>query len=512
MLASRNFVNAQPLGRRLSHKLPQILSEPYTTLFDTEQEHRYFQLFSDKVSGKLSAYFDSPIWSQFVFQASQQDESIRRAIIAIGALEMTAETAYASHHIVPLAVLDQHHQFAIQQYGKSIKQMRAAISQQNQTLRTTLLTCLLIICFESLHGNHESSLAQMQSGLRLLESWAQNRTSSSNTSSAPALDRGESDISNVVAIGFKSPAPDIIEDEIVQAFGRLDMQANSFVDSRSVATHRILKDCGAESIARMPSTFSSINEAKVYWELVMRRLMHFISVANDYRAKFRPEVGDINDSSEGGILNRFILPTLHVSEEGFEEQRKHLNELSRWSIAFSPLLRQARLQPASKDFAGATVLRLRFVAAYIALSCGLSNTQTSFDSHINGYLEIITLAKILLAHPVTNTAFTFDLGFIAQLFVVGIKCRDSSIRRGAISLLLSKPWREGVWDSTFAGNVATAVMEIEEESRQGEIIPEYGRVRGTKMTFDLQERVGTLKCFLSCPTGEVIVKERSIKW
>lgn len=91
---------------------------------------------------------------------------------------------------------------------------------------------------------------------------------------------------------------------------------------------------------------------------------------------------------------------------------------------------------------------------------------------------------------------------------MAIKCRDRTIRREAVQLLLSKVWREGVWDSILAGRMASAVIEIEEHDVKGDFIPNEKRVKGTKMKFDLQKREGHVTCFVV--SGEV--EKRTIRW
>jgi hypothetical protein len=128
-------------------------------LFTNEQEYRYFWLFCDKVILELSGYFESGIWSQLILRASEQDEAISHAIIAIGALDIVLEGAKNSICAPISAEVGRHHQFALEQYSKTIARMRSAAAETSPSLRTTLLTCLLIFCFENLHGNFESALA-----------------------------------------------------------------------------------------------------------------------------------------------------------------------------------------------------------------------------------------------------------------------------------------------------------------------------------------------------------------
>jgi hypothetical protein len=185
-------------------------AKPSSNLFQTDLEQRYFRVFCEKVTSRLAGFVNSPIWSQLILQASEQNESIRHAIIAVGALDITLQASKSATQVDPLAAMDEHHKFAITQYSKAITKMRISLSEKRHNLRTTLLTSLLIICFECLHGNHESAIAQMKSGLSLLEDWLE-------TQRPPLIDTGAPSYSSsgisASVFGPRSPAPDSIEDE-----------------------------------------------------------------------------------------------------------------------------------------------------------------------------------------------------------------------------------------------------------------------------------------------------------
>lgn len=92
---------------------------PSVSFFANELEHRYFRLFWDKVSLQLSGFFDSDIWRQLILQVSEMDESVRHAIVAVGALDMTIESAKVLT-VPELSILNKHHQFALLQYSKAL--------------------------------------------------------------------------------------------------------------------------------------------------------------------------------------------------------------------------------------------------------------------------------------------------------------------------------------------------------------------------------------------------------
>jgi hypothetical protein len=71
--------------------------------------------------------------------------------------------------------------FALQQYGRFIKGMKS--TSKLPDLRMNLLVLLLIICFESYHGNYEAAGLKVHTAFRLIEGWKKKHA----RSSAPAL-------------------------------------------------------------------------------------------------------------------------------------------------------------------------------------------------------------------------------------------------------------------------------------------------------------------------------------
>jgi len=159
----------------------QLTFQPAMSLFETDLEHRYFRLFSDHIATEICPYFNPETWSRMILQACAADASIRHAAVAIGALGKTYETAQAGscavtgqkftspigfpaprvsienrsvEEIVASANLAteayEHHQTALEQYDKALKRMRKDISSGEQSLRTTLLICIIIVCFEAI--------------------------------------------------------------------------------------------------------------------------------------------------------------------------------------------------------------------------------------------------------------------------------------------------------------------------------------------------------------------------
>jgi hypothetical protein len=76
-----------------------------------------------------------------------------------------------------------------------------------------LIASLLIVCFETYHGNYESAAKQIATGIRLIES------------------RHE-----------LAPPPPEIDEELLHAFNRLDIQSMGHTDPFTLAEHLVRKE------------------------------------------------------------------------------------------------------------------------------------------------------------------------------------------------------------------------------------------------------------------------------
>jgi hypothetical protein len=138
---SRQYIQ---LGRViLPRKDPKIPIEPSISLFAEEQEQRYFEIFCSKTAFDILPRFDSGTLREILLQTCMSEPSIRHAVVALGALDMTAETQGDTGTVSLHNRKDpyQHHQNALKQYTTAIKHMKIASAIGKQDLRTTLLTC-----------------------------------------------------------------------------------------------------------------------------------------------------------------------------------------------------------------------------------------------------------------------------------------------------------------------------------------------------------------------------------
>jgi len=150
-----------------------------------------------------------------LLQAAYTDDSIKHASIALGALDKTAETiadfGKLSLDNAPEEVsANEHHRFALEEYTKAVASMRAGSTAKD--IRTTLLSILLIFCFEAWNGNIEVAARQVRNGVKIIQEWKSTFKDAEKTPEA------------------MSPAPHILEHDLILIFSRLVTQLGHMSD------------------------------------------------------------------------------------------------------------------------------------------------------------------------------------------------------------------------------------------------------------------------------------------
>ncbi|RDW69198.1 hypothetical protein BP6252_08218 [Coleophoma cylindrospora] len=411
-------------------------------MFTNEQEYCCFKIFCEKTALRLAGCFDSSLWGRLVLQACDTDPAIRHAVIAIGALDFTLELAHAEpipaksplnmHH----KEVQKHHSFALRQYGAAIRQIRNSASEAKVNTRRILLGCLLISCFEMFQGNYHSAVTQIQSGLVLMENWQTDF----------ATNQSE-------VLGASSPSPYEVENELYQAFARLDIQLMSFVDFRPRETHERMRHFGSTSVQSMPSTFRDLKESRIYIEIIIRRIMHYI--------------GSVSGSKSYNGCLRVASPPLLFQSDSQEVHRMLSKEPERWYQAFKPLWEHACSPDGKAHIHMATALRIYYLISQFSIGIIPMNRSETIPFAAKASeicREIVSLAPTIINYSATRCStarFSFDLQAVTPLYIVALRCPDPDVRCRALNLLRSCSRREGLWDSHLVANVLSWVTKLE---------------------------------------------------
>ena len=330
------------------------------------------------------------------------------------------------------------HNFAIQCYSKAIQATRQRISSGGPLEDVPLLTCILFICVEFLQGNAEEALDLCSRGNILRASVRSNKH---HDPYGPIFDRLK-----VLAATHGHAEPD------------------SEVESSS-ADYRGQQ---AEDV----SALASVSDARTILYKLMEDGHRLIRKATAYGSDPAP------DSALLGAL--------------FEEQQNLHRKLQGWQSGIAQLRGRASTQ---EEISGCSMLYMYSLTSSIWLQAALQPSgETAFDAHRHDFELIIEHAESSLSmfmapwktkYTGTPPVFSFEMGVIPPLYFTATKCRDSDLRRKAISLLQRSPRREGLWDADEMVAVARRIISLEEEGLASACWPEEQR-RVCDATFGLK--------------------------
>lgn len=448
-----------------------IVRSPSLNLFDEEIEGKYFLLYCTTTAKKLGGYWDASIWGRLILQACNEEPFARYAIVSIAALDLAMDGRSAppssrrpNESSIDIEPYHSHHQFALREYGKALRLMRASpSSDEAHYVRKALISCLLIICFELYRGDPELAMNQARTAVKVLSQWLKKLQASRLSSDARSST--------------------VVEDELVDAFARLYKGIMLFRTARPSEFSELLQPEAIKSWRDMPTTFSTLTEARKYWELHLRLALPWNHQPgyDSLQASAFPKI--YRDS----IRNReppVMLPpqddTVTVRLE--EERQEHIRNIHEWLAAFEPLWEYCQTEGGADDYAGAAILKMQTWCGIISFATARTNHECHYDDFIEGFAEMVRMARNVLEiseQARTGSAlFAFSIGVTNCIYFIVTKCRDRRLRREALGLLARFPRRDGVWDTAMIAAVGQWNMEKEEYGLgPNEPIPERARLR-----------------------------------
>lgn len=366
--------------------------------------------------------------------------------------------------------------------------MQSISWQKGSALRTVVIAILLVFVFEMMLSQPDLAFSHALIADRLLCNFiTEHPTPYTHT------------------IGLASPVSGIIEDELLLTFCRLDTQQMTFMDGRTLEIHQRGKLDGSETVARMPTLFTDLKEATLYWEVVMRRTGHFIFSAAGATQAFRLE-----NATELTIPGRtlvmssatFIYSSPYLVPEGLREERDtYLVDIDRWSGSFAPLM-ELTYQASShfQEIAAVSILRMHALNTKIITEGTTFTSECSYDKLFFEFQEIIALARIvddrIGKFCDQQPSYHFHLNVVPPLFVLLLRCRDRDLRRDALELL-RKSQIDGPWDRFMVAKIGEWIMEIEDDGcdeTSMRPIPEHARVKLTKVIIGMEEKKVVVQC------------------
>jgi hypothetical protein len=430
-LLPRSHDNSLALSSSVPLHLPKGIS------FQDERERQYFHLFQDYISTELSAGFEATLWSRTVLQACE-NESIRQLTIATAALKQSIRSWKG-----PNEMPQTDRAYALQEYGRALKGLRAAVGSSQSNLRIALIAALLIFVFESMYGDAKAAVANIQSALDLIN----NRLRWQDHS--PSNKHGT----------FPSHFSDQVEDDLLKPFIRLDRPAVALLgrsqgfrpkQNRFFSYQRFLEDY------RMPSSFGTISEARQYYECIRFRAFP--------EHNWEMKLSDSTSLPEGVSAPAILLLEMFSETAAPECVPGICLQLEQWHRAFLPLLQLSRSPEGASIYIAATTLYIQALSLRIPLDQAAPNFNVLGSNH--SMKHILELQRTLVRHPDFSKSFVFDSGIIPTVWMVFVLCPDVVLKKEALEILREmQPRVECVWDSRVIAQTGEMFLEkIEKQS------------------------------------------------
>jgi hypothetical protein len=210
------------------------------------------------------------------------------------------------------------------------------------------------------------------------------------------------------------------------------------------------------------------------------------------------------------------------SIQNLQTEQFHVHRALRlWWEGFTAL--KTRLKATSpardRDAAAFRLLEARWRISIILERSCLADNETKFDAYLDNFRRLVDLAQQeKIARGVKKLllpSFSFDMGYLPLLHIVGMKCRHLRTRIHALVLMKDLSCdREVVWDACFLYACAKFATEFEhglslDERRMKINVDSYP---DESLPGDMQRIVGFINtgdvsCFVN-PDGQRLVRRR----
>ncbi|EON62897.1 hypothetical protein W97_02122 [Coniosporium apollinis CBS 100218] len=284
-----------------------------------------------------------------------------------------------------------------------------------------------------------------------------------------------------------------MDEDLVEAFTRLDVQASSYVARRAPAITR-------QPVFDSSSVFVEVNNAEEHLYQELNCVWSFLrNTAEDYRYR------------EANLIPLDVLAQAQSIQ----------SRLRQWETAFMPFWAVYQSET-SEGAHQAKLLRIYHDTATVLMADALHPVEVVFDAFDDTFRRIVLLSEELLRKKFAGSSantFSIEMGIVYPLYLTAVKCRIVDLRAKAIQLLLSVPQPEGIWDGRVMAKIAEQVKQIEEEGLHATFlnvhrVPEFRRVHAIGIDIDAKARTAEFSCKLrpNGPDGEWEERKHFVRW
>ena len=423
-----------------------------------------FEYFRVKTAPVLSGHFSTGVWEHLVLQLSQRHPLVLHASVAVGSLYHFRQSGPGC--LAASKAAKSHYDLALTSYGKAVGGLRSYIEKttkevDEEVTLVVLVSCLLFVCFEMLQGDQRLVISHLVKGMKILFSQYKSSPGCITATMRPVI--------------LGNDFPDTM-DSLADVFVRLDADSTMF-GRRSTYLCTSCRCCCQGSEIKIHHSFNSVKEARSHLDLLtsnafrlrgnlLKLVERLVAPSSDF------ELWIDNVGSEDwarrycNLYAQARTIDLKGSTGGAEllaKQDELISAFEAWNSGLTTLREKS-------DDLSLMMLRIQHFFSWFVVSTLRDRTETVCDRYHAEYAEVVDLAKQYVERT-NQTAdlcgFSLESGILRSLYVVGLKCRDSRIRRQAVELLRDSPVQEGLWSGKVFAAYVQRVIDVEEaQARQ----------------------------------------------
>jgi hypothetical protein len=375
-------------------------------------------------------------WQTIVLPLAHTVEPIKQALCAMGGAHRRFLIDYDATD--NQEITSQSNLAAIQKYNQAITHiMPLMTSQTPDTLRTTIICCIIFICIENLHGRYADSVRHLHAACHLLNSLHLEEQRGGDRPSAE-----ECNLLNVVTgmvhkLGRKVAMylgddmffiPDF-PSQIVEPGNPL-VPFSSFGEADQLL----------RSIDGLYSDFGLAADGTAEWS----HSGHF------HNRRWDEPMSPVANPSARAI----VLDTTRSSLEIWGHRFELLQQLQNTSTR--PLTREQQRQNAVLS------LNQSFWSSILKLQAtGQQLQEAECEAMLQRAQTLVDVGSS--SEGRTHPIFAFDGDLIPSLYIVCCFCKNVDVLRRAVSMLRLLRRREGIWDSDEVAGICETILSARQE-------------------------------------------------
>ncbi|KAL2058580.1 hypothetical protein ABVK25_001308 [Lepraria finkii] len=295
--------------------------------------------------------------------------------------------------------------YAHLQYCRTLKCLRGLISgDPNRPTELTVISCYLLVVFEFLRGDYMTAMVHVRCGFNILRQGA---------GSLQSMTSLKQELFRVFSFGNIQAPP-----------ARQPSKADHHFD-----THK---------------RFSTLEEAAISLSFWVARLHNCQPLSRLYQRVEALKLTPLSLAAPGEDLN-IDTENSHTNMDALLAKMKTaINESTpnRAAVMKMDMIVNFVLLTGAQEIIGESI--------YVTLEPHFREIVSLATSVISPLDGVKPRVEEIVAACNSETALgtlPIHRGVIYPLFFTAVKCQNAEVRRQAISLLVTSPWREGPWDS-----------------------------------------------------------------